>query len=111
MNRKRLAIFLAAVALAGAVAYAVWRWRQSGFDWNEFAAALKHVDWSWLTLGAALVLSTYLGRALRWEVMLRPLCPDASLWRIFTATAIGFTAVVLFGRAGEIGRASCRERV
>jgi uncharacterized protein (TIRG00374 family) len=101
LNRKRLAIFLAAVALAGAVAYAVWRWRQSGFDWNEFAAALKHVDWSWLTLGAALVLSTYLGRALRWEVMLRPLCPDASLWRIFTATAIGFTAVVLFGRAGE----------
>jgi hypothetical protein len=101
LNRKRLAIFLAAVALAGAVAYAIWRWRQSGFDWNEFAAALKHVDWSWLTLGAALVLATYLGRALRWEVMLKPLCPDASLWRIFTATAIGFTAVVLFGRAGE----------
>jgi len=92
---------LATFALAGAVAYAVWRWRQSGFDWNEFAAALKHVDWSWLTLGAALVLATYLGRALRWEVMLKPLCPDARLWRIFTATAIGFTAVVLFGRAGE----------
>jgi len=48
-----------------------------------------------------LVLATYVGRALRWEVMLRPLRQDASLWRILTATAIGFTAVVLFGRAGE----------
>ncbi len=94
-------MFLAAVALAAVVAYAVWRWRQSGFDWNEFAAALKHVDWSWLTLAIVLVQGTYLGRALRWEVMLRPLGTDISLWRIFTATAIGFTAVVLFGRAGE----------
>ena len=59
------------------------------------------MDWSWLALAVALVLATYVGRALRWEVMLRPLRKDASLWRIFTATAIGFTAVVLFGRAGE----------
>ncbi len=36
--------------------------------------------------------------------MLRPLRLDASLWRIFKATAIGFTAVVLFGRAGEAVR-------
>ena len=48
--------------------------------------------WSWPPTSA--------GR-LRWEVMLRPLRKDASLWRIFTATVIGFTAVVLFGRAGE----------
>ncbi len=94
-------MFLIVAVLAGAVAYAVWRWRKSGFDWNEFGAALKHVDWSWLTLGMVLVLATYVGRALRWEVMLRPLCKDSSVWRILTATAIGFTAVVLFGRAGE----------
>jgi uncharacterized protein (TIRG00374 family) len=100
LNRKHLALFLIAL-LAGAVVFAVWRWRQSGFDWNEFAAALRHVDWSWLTLGALLVLATYIGRALRWEVMLRPLCPDARLWGILTSTIIGFTAVVLFGRAGE----------
>jgi uncharacterized protein (TIRG00374 family) len=94
-------MFLIVAALIGATAYSIWRWRESGFDWNGFAAALKHVDWSWLTTGSALVLATYLGRALRWEVMLRPLRPDASLWQILTATAIGFTAVVLFGRAGE----------
>lgn len=93
---------LGAVAAAiAAIVYAVWRWRGAGFDWNEFGSALRHVDWSWLSLGCALILATYVGRALRWEVMLRPLTQDADLWRIFTATAIGFTAVVLFGRAGE----------
>jgi uncharacterized protein (TIRG00374 family) len=48
-----------------------------------------------------LAMATYVGRALRWEVMLRPLQADGSVWRILSGTAIGFTAVVLFGRAGE----------
>lgn len=104
MNKKNLAIGLALTGLAAVIAYAVWRLRASGFAWNQVRDALRHVDWMWLALGMALVLATYVGRALRWEVMLRPLTKDASLWRIFTATAIGFTAVVLFGRAGEAVR-------
>jgi len=58
-----------------------------------------------MSAALALILVTYFGRALRWEVMLRPLregmLNPAGLWDIFSATAIGFTAVVLFGRAGE----------
>ena len=69
--------------------------------WHDFTEALAGVDWSWLALALALILATYVGRALRWEVMLRPLQSHTSIWRIFSATAIGFTAVVLFGRAGE----------
>jgi hypothetical protein len=83
------------------VGFVVYRWRTSGFAWHEFAKALVDVDWSWLALALALIMATYVGRALRWEVMLRPLQKHTSLWRIFSATAIGFTAVVLFGRAGE----------
>jgi uncharacterized protein (TIRG00374 family) len=89
------------VATCAATAFVAHRWRISGFSWSEFMAALRHVDWRWLALSQALILATYLGRALRWEVMLRPLRKDTNLWRVFTATAIGFTAVVLFGRAGE----------
>ncbi len=83
------------------VAFVVYRWRTSGFSWHEFAKALVNVDWTWLALALALILATYVGRAMRWEVMLRPLQKHTSLWRVFSATAIGFTAVVLFGRAGE----------
>ncbi len=101
MTKKHLGIVAAVAVAVGLVAYLGWRLYKSGFSWADFAASFSHVDWSWLALAFALVLATYVGRALRWEVMLRPLRKDASLWRIFTATAIGFTAVVLFGRAGE----------
>ena len=101
MNKKKATIALGAALAAAAIVFVVYRWRTAGFDWNEFAAALRQVDASWLALSIILILASYVGRVLRWEVMIRPIRRDASFWRIFTATAIGFTAVVLFGRAGE----------
>jgi len=101
LTKKHVGV-AAGIGLAAAlIAFVIYRWRTLGFSWREFAHALVNVDWSWLTLAIALILATYAGRALRWEVMLRPLQKNTNLWRIFSATAIGFTAVVLFGRAGE----------
>ena len=87
--------------MLAAVAFVVYRWRRSGFAWEKFVGVLSNVDWSWLSLALALILATYVGRALRWEIMLRPLTRKVHLWRLVSATCIGFTAVVLFGRAGE----------
>lgn len=101
MKKKHIGAGLAVAATLAATAYVLYRLRSSGFAWTDFVAVLRRVDWSWLALAQALTLATYAGRALRWEVMLRPLRKNASLWRIFSATCIGFTAVVLFGRAGE----------
>jgi uncharacterized protein (TIRG00374 family) len=101
LTRKYAGVGVGIAATLAIVAFAVYRWRTSGFAWHEFAAALENVDWSWLTLGLALILATYVGRALRWQVMLRPLKKNTTLWPVFSATVIGFTAVVLFGRAGE----------
>ena len=100
MNKKYVGALVALAAVVG-VGFVLYRWKTSGFKWNEFADALRNVDWTWLSLSVALVMATYVGRALRWDIMLRPLRKDGNLWRILTATAIGFTAVVLFGRAGE----------
>jgi uncharacterized protein (TIRG00374 family) len=94
-------ITLALVALA---AFAIYRWRTSGFEWSTFAATFAGVHWIWLGLSALVIVSTYYGRALRWQVMVRPLRADSSTWNIFVATAIGFTAIVFFGRAGELVR-------
>lgn len=54
-----------------------------------------------MAAAVALILGAYLVRALRWKVMIRPMAPNATLWDMTLATFIGFTAVVLFGRAGE----------
>ena len=99
--KRRLGIIFGIAAAVAAVTFVVYRWRTSGFRWRAFADSLGNVDWNWLALALILISATYLGRALRWEVMLRPLARKTSLLRILSATCIGFTAVVLFGRAGE----------
>ncbi|MDX2152706.1 MAG: lysylphosphatidylglycerol synthase transmembrane domain-containing protein [Bryobacteraceae bacterium] len=96
-------MLLAVLAIA-AVWFLVDRGREAGFDTAVFLATLQQMDPRWLAAATALVLLTYYGRVLRWAVMIRHLAPTASHWRLFVATAIGFTAVVLFGRPGEFVR-------
>ena len=85
---------------------AAWALREKAksFQWDIFFSTIRGLDWRWMSLAIGLILLTYLGRALRWEVMIRPISPSASVWYLFKATAIGFTAIVLFGRAGEVVR-------
>jgi hypothetical protein len=99
--KRRLGIVAGIVAAAALLTFVLYRWRTSGFSWRAFADSLRNVDWNWLAVALALIMATYVGRALRWEVMLRPLAKHANFPRVLSATCIGFTAVVLFGRAGE----------
>lgn len=94
-----------AVLATGFLAFLFWRWWQSGgFEWKLFTSTFRSLDPVWLGAGALIAWLTYLGRALRWRVLIRPLKPNPSLWNLFTGTAIGFTAIVLFGRPGELVR-------
>jgi uncharacterized protein (TIRG00374 family) len=95
-------------------AWLCYRWWGRGFQWEVFAASFTHLDWRWVAASAGFGLLTYYGRALRWAVMLRPLQPRPNMWNLFTATAVGFTAIVLLGRPGELVRPyliSVKERV
>ncbi len=100
-KKAGLALAVALALLTGVVLY---RWRSTPFQWHKFFATLTAVDWHWLAASIVLMLLTYIGRALRWEVMLRPLRPKSSFKGLCSATVIGFTAVVLLGRAGELVR-------
>ena len=86
------------------IAFLAYRWRSGGFEWSQFASTFRNVHWAWLAGSVVIILLTYVGRAYRWCVMVRPMRPDPSVWNIFTATVVGFTAIVLFGRAGEFVR-------
>jgi uncharacterized protein (TIRG00374 family) len=94
------------ITLAGIVLLAllVYRLRSTPFQWHIFLTTFYRVNWIWLALSIVLMLLTYVGRALRWEVMLRPLGRKLSLRKLTYDTAIGFTAVVLLGRPGELVR-------
>ena len=102
-NWKKAGLILVVVSLAIA-AFGIFRWRKGTFHWDQFFATLTALNWPWLCLGIFLMLATYLVRAFRWQVMLRPYCPQVDFRALLSATVIGFTAVVVMGRAGELVR-------
>ena len=102
-GKPAVAILIAA-GLALVAGLLFWRLRQPDFQWDRFWSTFTQVHPLWLSLGILLCLLTYVGRALRWQVMMRPFAPKASFSEILNATVIGFTGIVLFGRAGEIIR-------
>ena len=95
-------VLVLAMVLILAVLY--YRARGSSFQWQLFLGTLYDINPGWLIASIVLTLLTYWGRALRWEVMLRPLGSKLTLRKLTYDTAIGFTAVVLLGRAGEVVR-------
>ena len=74
------------------------------FDWGFAVAAVTRLRWPWLVVALVPIFGTYYGRALRWEVFLRPQKAHPSMRNLLVATIIGFTAITLFGRAGDFVR-------
>ncbi len=92
----------------------LFRIQGASFEWNRFASGFLSLDLRWLAAAIALLFLTYLGRALRWRVLMLPVAPHPSLNGLLGCTVIGFTAVTLFGRPGELVRPyliATRERV
>jgi uncharacterized protein (TIRG00374 family) len=85
------------------VAAAVLWWFGRGLDWASVRAAIGKSDWRLIALAVCIVWTTYFVRALRWRALLAPLT-KASLRELFAATTVGFSAVFLIGRAGEVVR-------
>ncbi len=65
---------------------------------------MARLDWIWIAISLVPVAAAYYVRALRWAVFLKPLQPRPSVRNLLSATVIGFTAITLFGRAGEFVR-------
>ena len=97
-----LILILVCAVIGCALLY--WRLSGSDFDWARFRATFTQLDGPWLTAGIVLVFLTYVGRTLRWQVMMEPFAPRSNFWKVLSATVIGFTGIVLLGRPGELIR-------
>jgi glycosyltransferase 2 family protein len=97
-------LILAIIAVGAVAGLLAWRVQGSGFDWPKFWATFTGLHRGWLAAGVALVFATYIGRALRWRVMMRPFAPHARFGKLLSATVIGFTGMLLLGRPGELIR-------
>jgi len=71
---------------------------------TAFLATFGQLDPWWLGAAVFFSYSTYVVRAFRWAILLRPLRPHPSIPGLISANMIGFTAVIALGRAGEFVR-------
>jgi uncharacterized protein (TIRG00374 family) len=85
------------------LAVALLWWFGRKLDWAEVRQALSQSDWRLLLAATLVICLAYLLRAYRWGALLAPLGP-AKLRDLFIATTVGFGAVFLIGRAGEVVR-------
>lgn len=102
MNKKRILTTAVVVAVLGVLVYfQVQHWR--AFDWARFRAETGGIGKLHALSAVALIYGTYLLRALRWKVFLKPIC-KARISRLLGPTFIGFTGLALLGRPGEFVR-------
>lgn len=78
-------------------------WFGRSLDWHEVRHAVGNSNPYFLGIATLLICVAYLFRAFRWGALLKPLGPTR-LSDLFAATTIGFGAVFLIGRAGEVVR-------
>lgn len=97
--RNRLKI-LAGALLGLALIY----WFAKDLDGRAVLTTIGRANWWLLAAATALTMSTYLIRAIRWRTLLDPVSPNTRVNSLFAATSLGFTAVFLLGRTGEIVR-------
>jgi len=99
MSRKWF-IFLVLCVIVAIVAYRVAGWK---FDWALFFSTIRNIRWAWLTASILVTVITFFLRALRWQELLAPV-KKIGLGPVITTTVMGFSAIFLLGRAGELVR-------
>jgi uncharacterized protein (TIRG00374 family) len=72
-------------------------------DWKEVGQSLSKADPLYIALSVLIICLGYFLRAIRWQVLLEPIT-KSSLRELFATTTVGFAAIFLIGRAGEIVR-------
>ena len=73
MNKRKILLTALVVIVLGALVYfQVKTWRK--FDWQSFKEQTEGVNVGLIALGVVVIYFDYYLRALRWKILLRPVC-------------------------------------
>ena len=91
-------------ALTYSVSVACLVWLLHRYDWGEFAAEVKDLNWKWVALAVLFDLAVYVCHGWRWNFVIRPVA-RLPFWRTVQSIYIGlFANEVLPLRTGELIR-------
>lgn len=96
--RKHLKFIL----LLSFAAFLFWFFGRN-LDWREVLGSLRQANPFYIGAATLIICFGYFLRALRWQVLLAPIT-ESSLRELFATTTVGYAAVFLIGRMGEIVR-------
>jgi uncharacterized protein (TIRG00374 family) len=103
MNKKRFVIYALLLAILAVLVYLQFRsWKN--FDWATFWSQGKTIDPRHILGAVGIIYVTYVLRALRWKIFLRPVRKQGSWLGLIAPTLVGFTGLALLGRPGELIR-------
>ncbi len=85
------------------IALAILWWFGRKLNWQEVRQSVSHANPYLLGLAVLVISLAYFFRAARWGALLAPLC-HPRLRNLYVATTVGFGAVFLLGRTGEVVR-------
>jgi glycosyltransferase 2 family protein len=103
MSKNRVILYGLVFAVLSALVYLQIReWRT--FDWQRFLDNTRDISWRHVMNGIVLIYVAYILRAVRWKVFLRPVRQDTTITSLVSPTLVGFTALAVLGRPGELIR-------
>lgn len=73
-------------------------------DMSGLLVQLKNTNFFWVGLCFVAALISHISRAYRWNILMKPLGYEPSLFRTFYAVMMGYLANLVFPRAGEVSR-------
>jgi hypothetical protein len=101
ISRRILVLAAVGAILATLIYLQVRTW--SRFDWGTFAQVTRKIEPSNIIVAVGIVYLTYILRAVRWKIFLRPV-RRARLSGLIPPHFIGFAGLALLGRPGELVR-------
>jgi hypothetical protein len=94
-----LAVVAAALVVLAYLQFRTWQ----RFDWQTFWSLMGSARKGYLIAAVAIIYVDYYFRALRWKLLLRPV-KKVPATRLLASQVIGFTAIGVLGRPGDLVR-------
>ncbi len=101
MANKKYAMYAGVFVILAVLVYLQFR-TYKNFDWAKLFQ--YGLNWRHIVHGVLLIYLAYILRAVRWKIFLRPVRKEATIMELIPPTMIGFAALALLGRAGEMIR-------
>ena len=111
MKKKLLNVLQYFIFIAIGVLFLWLALRGSDLTWEKFSKVLRNdINYWWVGLSLVIALLSHVSRAIRWQMMLKPLGHKLSFGNSFHSIMVMYFANIAVPRSGEVARCTVVKR-